>query len=202
MTVADEHSEQPRISTTALAAGVGAVVVLITLAALVRWLAFGSTARVEPTFPVSETVVETEPDEATKSALLVLEGATQLRRDPGAYGSHHVAYALNEKHPASIAIQQISSNLKKLGWMPIQDDWLNPGIPSSHLRGWTDFRDGTTTPMNRVHRWGAQWQDKTGNVVDYTLSYTYPVSGVPDLHSLWINGSWYPAASVKIMQTR
>jgi len=200
MATVDEHTGRTHHSATVLATVITAVLIFVMLIALVCWFAFGPTTA--PSIPqVSETIPSTEPDQATSGALIVLNGATQVRRDPGAYSSYHIAYALNEKHPAPNAIQQISSRLKALGWTPLQGDWLNPGLPSSHVRGWTDFIDGTTTPMNHVHQWGAQWKDKNGNIVDYTLRYSYPESGTPNLQALWVNGSWYPAASVKIMQT-
>ena len=177
-----------------------AVLVIATVTAVTYWFAVQPTTGIASNPSVAETIPTTEPDEATSAALIVLDGATQVRRDPGAYWSFSVAYALREKHPASNAIQQISSRLEALGWRPIKDDWLNPGLPSSHVRGWTDFRDSTTTPTQHVHQWGAQWQDKSGSIVGYTLRYSYPESATPDFESLWINGSWYPAAGVKIMK--
>jgi len=199
----DEYGGLKRHSSVAYGAIVCVAVLLVVTLAVVAlyWFVVRPTTGMTSIPPVADTVPTTEPDEATSEALIVLDGATQLQRDPGAYWSFHVAYALTEKHPASNAIQQISSRLKALGWTPLQDDWLNPGLPSSHVRGWTDFVDGTTTPMHHVHQWGAQWQDKSGNIVGYTLRYSYPESGTPDLQSLWINVSWYPAAGVKIMQT-
>ena len=192
------HSGRTRYSSVVYGAIVGvAVLIILTLGVMLLWFAAWPTTGVPP---VAETIPTTHPDEATTAALIVLDGATDVRRDPGAYWSFHVAYAIKEAHPASTAIQQISSRLKALGWTPLKDDWLNPGLPSSHVRGWTDFIDGTRTPMHHVHRWGAQWQDESGNIVAYNLDYSYPESGPQDLQSLWINGSWYPAAGVKIMQ--
>jgi len=197
----EEHGGPAGNSPVVHAAIVGvAILIIVALAAVLFWFAVRPTTGITSIPPVAETIPKTEPDEATSAALIVLDGATQVRRDPGAYWSFHVAYALKEKHPASNAIQQISSRLEALGWRPLKDDWLNPGLPSSHVRGWTDFTDGTRTPVHRVHRWGAQWQDESGNIVDYTLDYSYPESGTQDLQSLWIDGAWYPAAGVKIMQ--
>jgi hypothetical protein len=178
-----------------------ALLVVVALAALgIYWLAVRATTGV-PSIPAGGSALPTAgPDKATTAALIVLDGAKQLSRGPGAYGSFHVAYALAEKYPASNAIQRISSRLKALGWKPLHDDWLNPGLPSSHVRGWTDFVDFTATPMRHVHQWGAQWQDKAGNIVGYDLRYSYPESGAPDFQSLWIDAFWYPAAGVKMMQ--
>jgi hypothetical protein len=141
-----------------------------------------------------------EPDEAANAALIVLDGATQVRRDPGVYGSFHVAYGLKENHPASEAIQQITSRLTSLGWKPLKTDWSNPELESSHIRGWTDFRDATVTPVRHVHQWMAQWKDESGCIVDYGLTYSYPESGPQDLQSLWVNAGWYPAEGVKAME--
>jgi len=197
----DEQAAPTHHSSAAYRAIVGvAVLIVVTLVVVVCWFAARPTSGTPSIPPVAETIPTTEPDEATSAALIVLDGATQVRRDPGAYWSFHVAYALKEKHPASNVIQQISSRLQALGWRPLKDDWLNPGLPSSHVRGWTDFVDGTRTPMHHVHRWGAQWKDESGNIVDYTLDYSYPESGPQDLQSLWISASWYPAAGVKIME--
>lgn len=186
---------------SALIIGSALFVAVVLSAVLLYWFLLRQSSGQGSIGSIADTIPTTEPDETTKAALIVLDGATQVRRDPGAYGSFGVAYALTEKHPASNAIQQISSRLKSVGWKPLKDDWLNPGLPSSHVRGWTDFIDGTKVPMVQVHQWGAQWQDKSGNIVDYTLRYSYPESGTPDLQSLWIDASWFPAASVKIMQT-
>jgi hypothetical protein len=176
---------------------ISAVLIVLALGVTFLWFVVWPTNDIPL---IAETIPTTEPDEATTAALILLDGATNIRRDPGGYGSFHIAYGLTEKHPASNSLQQITSRLWALGWTPLKEDWLNPGLPSAHVRGWTEFIDGTSTPARRVHRWGAQWQDESGNIVDYTLNYGYPKSGPQDLQSLWINGSWYPAAGVKIMQ--
>jgi len=133
--------------------------------------------------------------------LIVPEEATNVARDVGAYESLHVAYELSQKYPATKTVQEVAKRLKRLGWEPLDNDWLNPGIPSSHVDGWSDFADGTMTPRRRVHRWSGQWQDSSDNLVDYTFRYTYPLNGPPNLNSLWVNGSWYPSESVKLMQS-
>jgi hypothetical protein len=177
-----------------------AALILCGVAAIAAvWIA-GPYSEVGAPPSIAETVPTTEPDENVKAILIVLDGATMVHRDPGAYGSYHVAYAVTVPHPATNVIQQVSSRLAALGWKPRKDDWLNPGLPSSHVRGWTDFGDRTRTPAQHVHQWKAQWQDQSGNIVDYSLNYTYPMSGPPNLNSLWVNASWYPASGVEIMQ--
>jgi hypothetical protein len=198
----DEYGPDKRHSSLAYRAIVAVAVLIVAALAMVSLyqIAVRTTTGMTAVAPVADGIPSTQPGEAASEALIVLDGAAQLLREPGAYGSHHVAYAFTEKYPASNAIQQISSRLQALGWTPLQEDWLNPGLPSSHISGWTGFLDGATTPMHHVRQWSAQWQDASGNIVDYTLSYSYPESGAPDLQTLWINGSWYPESGVKSMQ--
>lgn len=141
----------PKLKASRIAALiVGACLVVVVIVGLSYWFALRPTTGANSTLQVAETIPTTDPDEATRAALIVLDGATQLRRDPGAFGSYSVAYSLNEKYPASNAIQQISAELEAIGWTPLKEDWLNPGMPSSHIRGWTDFVDGTTTPRTQI----------------------------------------------------
>jgi hypothetical protein len=195
-----QTSDAVRQKPSATLAVVIVAVILCGVAAIAAvWIARPYSG--EPASPsIADTVPTTEPSENTQAALIVLGGATMVRRDPGAYGSYHVAYGLTAPHPATNVIQQISSRLNALGWKPLNDDWLNAQLPSSHVRGWTEFGDRTTSPVQRVHLWKAQWQDQAGNIVDYSFRYSYPMSGAPNLNSLWVNASWYPASGVKIMQ--
>lgn len=150
--------------------------------------------------PVDDTVPTTEPTEVTTQALIVLDSATRVHRDPGAYGSYHVAYAVSEIYPASNSIKELSSRLRARGWTPLEEDWLNPGVPSAHMTGWVNFRNDSSTPASRVHAWSAQWQDQSGSIVCFNLRYSYPVAGKQNLQTLWVNGSWYPASGVKTMK--
>jgi hypothetical protein len=140
-------------------------------------------------------------DKTECEALIVLAGANDVKRGPGAYESFYVAYNLTEQYPARNTIRQILSRLSNLGWTPLKEDWLNPGLASSHVRGWTDFLDNTKGPLQHVHQWSAQWQDSRGNIVTYSLRYSYPDGAPRDLHSLWVNGLWYPAASAKMIRS-
>lgn len=133
--------------------------------------------------------------------LVVLDGAQEVRRfRRGNDESFYVTYLLAESHPAVNAIKQISSRLQALGWKPLLEDFLNPGLPSSHVRGWTQFLDATTQPNREIQQWFAQWQDASGNIVSYTLRYSYPSKGKPDVVTLTVHGSWFSAACVKRIQ--
>jgi hypothetical protein len=83
---------------------------------------------------------------------------------PGAKGTNwvslkgidQVSYPLDVEYPASGIIASISNHLAKKGWQPLQDDVWNPGLPSSHVRGWTHFADATVYPPAAVDSWFAQ----------------------------------------------
>jgi hypothetical protein len=141
-----------------------------------------------------------QADGALIKELNPLKGAEKVRYDKGAYDSLHVAYGLKEKYPAKDVLGQISGRLKKLGWEPLKEDWLNPGTPSSHVSGWGEYVDGTVEPERQEHHWLAQWKNRAGDVVVYSFTYSYPRQGKPDLQSLWVNGSWYPASALSKMR--
>ena len=51
-------------------------------------------------------------------------------------------------------------------------------------------------PERQVHQWLADWKNRAGDVIVYSFTYSYLHRGKPNLQSLWVNGSWYPASSV------
>jgi hypothetical protein len=141
--------------------------------------------------------IKDEEARASK-ALIILDGAMNLQQGPSAYGTFYVSYGLMAEYPPSNVIQQISSKLNDLHWAPLKEDWLNPGIPSSHVRGWTEFLDDNRGALQHVHQWLAQWKDPSGNIVSYSLRYSYKEGGPSDLKSLWVNGIWNPDTYVKM----
>lgn len=134
-------------------------------------------------------------------SLLVLRGAKNLK-----FGDHQglqsISYTLVEEYPATRSLEAIKEELKKSGWRPLQNDYLNPHISSSHITGWNDFLDATETPKVKVHQWLAQWQDAKGNVVWYQLQYRYPAGGAPDLSTLDLSATYAPASVARQMQTQ
>lgn len=107
--------------------------------------------------------------------LMVLEGGTHVVHHES-QGRQELAYELVAVYPAAAVIEQISDRLSKLGWVPITHDWLNPTVPSAHERGWTFFYDVRKGAPIGIHKWAAQWRDKTGNVVAYSFEYASPAS--------------------------
>ena len=74
-------------------------------------------------------------------------------------GTYQIAYVLAASYPAEETIKTISSNLHSRGWLPLAEDFLNPGLPSSHVDGWSSFHDSTVDHVATVHQWMADWTD-------------------------------------------
>lgn len=97
-----------------------------------------------------------------------------------------LVYKVEEAYPADDALKTIYARLRQQGWRPLKRDFLNPSIPSSHVRGWNQFEDGTTKPKTMVHVWQTQWTNQQKDIVDYILEYRYPIGETPDLHTLHV----------------
>src|SRR5216684_2416538 len=103
-----------------MAAFVGSLCVLTAIVAFSVWK-WGLRRPDRPTAQsMPEAADDLEPDARAEEALIVLDGATRVKRDKGAYGSLHVAYGLIEKYPATNSLQTISSHLKELGWKALE----------------------------------------------------------------------------------
>jgi len=106
--------------------------------------------------------------------LTVPPGAREIstRESPGVTA---VSYQLSADFPATTFLSDIQSRLAKAGWQPLDNDWLNPSVPSSHVRGWTQFY---TSSGGRavVHQWIGDWLNPSGDILTYSLRYTSPAS--------------------------
>ena len=111
-------------------------------------------------------------------------------------GTDQLGYQLEIEYPANGVVSCISSQLKKTGWRPLPEDYWNPGLPSSHVRGWAQFVDATAHPDATVDQWAAQWENAAGDVVWYSLRYVYPPG---DRHRLAVNAGLIPANIAKKM---
>jgi hypothetical protein len=133
------------------------------------------------------------------SVIVVAPGATDVCPQRSADGQVGVSYKVREQFPADAMLARIRAALPTSEWRPLPEDWLNPGVPSSHHAGWSTFEDGTKTPSTEVKQWFAQWQDTEGNVVLYMLRYdsTFvpdrPYRRAPDNSDLSVSGLWIPA---------
>jgi hypothetical protein len=109
-------------------------------------------------------------------------------------GKPQLIYSLYADYPAEPALRTISDKLRAAGWKPLKSDFLNPSIPSSHVRGWQQFEDATTKPRTTVYSWMAQWENPQHDIVSYTLEYRYSVDAKADLDTLRVLAIFIPAS--------
>lgn len=136
------------------------------------------------------------------SFFVVVPGATGVKRSIF-QGKDQIIYNVQSEYPADDVLSKITARLKKLGWEPLKEDWLNPGLPSSHIRGWTYFEDETTTPATSVRAWGAEWENGAHDILEYHLEYRCPgklCSSTYDLHDLRVVAIRVPADLAKRMK--
>jgi hypothetical protein len=114
-------------------------------------------------------------------------------------GTTQLVYKIYFDYPAKSAIKAIAEKLQKAGWKPLQSDFWNPSIPSSHGRGWQQFEDQTTRPTTMVNQWMAQWRNPKNDIVSYALEYRYPADANPDLNSLRVFAILIPASIAERM---
>jgi hypothetical protein len=138
----------------------------------------------------------------TASFFVVPPGAIRVKQRIF-LGKDQIIYNLQSEYPADDVLSTISTRLKRLGWRPLKEDWLNPGLPSSHIRGWTYFEDETTNPATSVRAWGGQWENSTHDILEYNLEYRCPgklCSSTYDLHDLRVVAIRVPADLAKRMK--
>ncbi len=131
-----------------------------------------------------------------RASLIVLPGADAVVFTRRA-GSEQVGYQLNQEYPAKAALKEVSDQLAEQGWKPLKEDFLNPGEPSSHVTGWTNFGDGTSQPEQEVFQWLADWTNPDGDVIRYTLQYRTSSSEPTAADKLSVNATFIPAAQAK-----
>lgn len=134
------------------------------------------------------------------TALIMLPGARDLLQSEEG-GVQKMSYKLIQKYPAKAALNSISAGLSSQGWKPLKEDFLNPGLPSSHVRGWGDFTD-SSRPGGRqeVRQWIGDWRNAKGDVVNYGLQYRWPSDKPKDLDTLHVAASLVPAQTAKEMR--
>lgn len=104
-----------------------------------------------------------------------------------------VWYTLQAEHPAAAVISELQKKIDDKGWSTLKEDYLNPGLPTSAVHGWTKFEDVSKQPNTMVHSWSSDWQNKKGDVLRYHLNYRYPINTQPDMSSLTVVAIYIPA---------
>ena len=108
-------------------------------------------------------------------------------------GRQQVIYSTESEYPAEDVLSFIGAELKKRGWKPLPQDFLNPEIPSSHQRGWTFFEDHTQKPWTGVYAWNADWENGSHDIVVYALRYESPDNSTRNLKNLQVIALFIPA---------
>jgi hypothetical protein len=105
-------------------------------------------------------------------SLIVVKGAKDIHYSK-LEGTDQLFYSVKVPYPAPHVLNEISKKLEIKGWKPLKEDYLNPGSPSSHVKGWTDsFHVGKKT-KRKFHQWLAQWENKNQDIMCVTLWYSY-----------------------------
>jgi hypothetical protein len=96
----------------------------------------------------------------------------------------------------------ISAELRKQGWKPLPQDFLDPDITCSRQRGWTFFEDHTQKPWKGVYEWKAHWDNSAHEIVIYMLSYNAPTNSTRNLNNLQGIALFIPADTTAKMRVR
>ena len=127
-------------------------------------------------------------------------GARNEYTDAPLVGGYQRGYIVEQPFPAQRVIDDILLRLESLNWKPMDYDWLNPGVPTSHKRGWHEYRGGIPGRARHFHEWDAHWQNKDGDIVSYTFQYSYALGENPNLNTLSVYCAWYPFDYVTSMK--
>jgi hypothetical protein len=99
-------------------------------------------------------------------AFIILKNAEGTFCDLRDGGAIQLSYKLKKDYPASSVLKEISTQLEGAGWQPLKKDYLNPGLPSSYVKGWSDFEDATRPPTTiKVYQWRAVGKTNTGTLL-------------------------------------
>jgi hypothetical protein len=136
-------------------------------------------------------------------SLLVAPSAIDPRYLAYPDGREQLTYTIDTEYPADSTISFVSEHLRNQRWSPLSQDFLNPDIPSSQVRGWTQFEDASREPRATVRQWGCDWEDGAHNITLYDLEYRYPMSGAhdaPDSRMLHVVSLYIPADVARKMK--
>lgn len=96
-----------------------------------------------------------------------------------AYGSSAngtvVRYHVTSCYPPTRELRAIAARIPS-GWSPRRDDALNPGSPTSIVRGWYTAAEQSQGVYFDLHQWSGQWQNARGDLLQYDLVYREPLN--------------------------
>ena len=136
-------------------------------------------------------------------SLLVAPSAINPKYLTYSDGREQLTYIVDTDYPAEPTISFISAELLKRHWEPLREDFLNPGLPSSQVRGWMQYEDASREPRTSVRTWACDWEDGAHNITRYDLKYRYPMTGAhdpPDSRMLHVMALYVPAVVAEKMK--
>ncbi len=144
-----------------------------------------------PSYDISASDLPRELQPVPKATQVIAKG------HGGGFG---VSYLVEAEYPAAGVLAEIATNISPK-WVPRTEDSDNPGIPTSHVRGWTSYGDLTTSPPSWVFAWQSEWQTANGDLLSYSLIYRSPVTlparatmDAPSNSQLRVGGELLPRA--------
>ncbi len=140
------------------------------------------------------------PPSGLDDALIVLPDAENVRRQTHG-DARSASYELNAPFPAAGPILEIVKRLEKLGWTPLKEDSLNPGTPTSMVRGWTSFVDARKPEHVQRYSWASDWKNSGDDRASYAFAYEAPETSKAPLVRLSVRASVYPAELGARMQS-
>jgi hypothetical protein len=136
-------------------------------------------------------------------SLLVAPSAIEPRYLAYPDGREQLTYLVDTEYPAESTVAFLSTQLRSQRWTALREDFMNPGIPTSEVRGWTQFEDASREPRASVRQWACDWEDGAHNITLYDLKYRYPMSGAhdpPDSGMLHVMALYIPAPVAEKMK--
>ena len=138
-----------------------------------------------------------EQEAPVPAAFFVPDGVRNLQQHER-QGIRDISYEVDATYPASPFLCELTSHLDQQQWRGLREDALNPGLPSSLVRGWGDYGNATRQPETHVHAWMSPWLNEQGDLLIYALQYEYPEAGTPDLSVLKVSAVMWPASLVRM----
>lgn len=145
-----------------------------------------------------QTKSSQDPKKYSES-LIILSGATNIDYAK-VNKTDQVTFNLKADYPAAGIIDQLLKGTSDMGWTPLKEDFLNPGLPTSIVRGWSYYEDASRKPYTKVHSWQTDWQNKNGDVLIYRLRYRYPLNSQPEMSSMSVIAIYIPAPLAETMK--
>lgn len=152
-------------------------------------------------FVMCENLLCKATSEALPAYLVVIPGAGNVKHQKS-HGKDQLSYHIEAQYPAASLLKMIRGRLQRIGWKPLAQDFLNPGIPSSIVRGWGYHEDLATQPKTSVRVWQTDWENRAHDVVTYRLEYRCKdnlCSSTKNLTDLEVIAIYIPARLTKPM---